>query len=190
MRAECIRRWQEPIYWSGPWTSRGRRKRSPGGITNQPDKVPKVPRFQGSKVLLWAISATETAAASESIANFSFANATELRYRGPARVPSWPTDSDAAASAPRNIAEGSGRFKPKQFAQFVRIAKGSETEVLDILIEARRSGFLSNSDFSRDETSVRRAIGTAVGPIRYLERASEPGHREHDKRGTLTLGEP
>ena len=34
---------------------------------------------------------------------------------------------DAAASAPRNIAEGFGRFKPKVFAQFVSIAKGSET---------------------------------------------------------------
>ena len=31
--------------------------------------------------------------------------------------------SDAARSAPRNIAEGHGRFKHKEFAQFVRIAK-------------------------------------------------------------------
>jgi four helix bundle protein len=43
---------------------------------------------------------------------------------------------DAAASAPRNIAEGFGRFKPTVFAQFVSIAKGSETEVLNILFEA------------------------------------------------------
>ncbi len=83
--------------------------------------------------------------------------------------------SDAAASAPRNIAEGFGRFKPKQFAQFVRIAKGSETEVLNILIEAQKAGLLSNPDFTRYEICTRRAIGTAVGLIRYLEGADEPG---------------
>ncbi|MGH9219402.1 MAG: four helix bundle protein, partial [Vicinamibacterales bacterium] len=38
--------------------------------------------------------------------------------------------SDAARSAPRNIAEGFARYKHKEFAQFVRIAKGSEAEVL------------------------------------------------------------
>ena len=34
--------------------------------------------------------------------------------------------SDAARSGPRNIAEGFARFKHREFAQFVRIAKGSE----------------------------------------------------------------
>ena len=81
---------------------------------------------------------------------------------------------DAAAAAPRNIAEGFGRFKPRQFAQFVRIAKGSETEVLNILAEARQSGFLSATDFEMYEVSARRAIGTATGLIRYLEKAEEP----------------
>jgi four helix bundle protein len=37
--------------------------------------------------------------------------------------------SDAARSAPRNIAEGFARYRHKEFAQFVRIAKGSEAEV-------------------------------------------------------------
>jgi four helix bundle protein len=81
---------------------------------------------------------------------------------------------DAAASAPRNIAEGFGRFKPRQFAQFVRIAKGSETEVLQLLAEARDAGVLSTNDFSQYEIAARRAIGAATGLIRYLERAQEP----------------
>jgi four helix bundle protein len=38
----------------------------------------------------------------------------------------WQRLDDAAASAPRNIAEGFGRVKPQVFAQFVSIAKGSE----------------------------------------------------------------
>jgi four helix bundle protein len=82
--------------------------------------------------------------------------------------------SDAASSAPRNIAEGFGRFRPRENAQFVRIAKGSETEVLDLLIEARQQRFLSTSDFKRYEIAARRAIGTAVGLIRYLEKAKSP----------------
>jgi four helix bundle protein len=82
--------------------------------------------------------------------------------------------SDAASSAPRNIAEGFGRYRPREYAQFVRIAKGSETEVLDILIEARQKGFLSVSEFRQYEIAARRAIGTAVGLIRYLEKAKAP----------------
>jgi four helix bundle protein len=81
---------------------------------------------------------------------------------------------DAAASAPRNIAEGFGRYKPKVFADFVRIAKGSETEVLSILMEARTDRLITEAEFPKFETAARRAIGTAVGLIRYLERAKEP----------------
>lgn len=44
---------------------------------------------------------------------------------------------DAARSAPRNIAEGFARFKHKEFAQFTRVAKGSEAEVLNHLIDAQ-----------------------------------------------------
>ena len=47
--------------------------------------------------------------------------------------------SDAARSAPRNIAEGFGRFGNKDFARFARIAKGSELEVLNAaLVDPRK----------------------------------------------------
>jgi hypothetical protein len=42
---------------------------------------------------------------------------------------------DSARSAPRNIAEGFARYKHKEFAQFVRVAKGSLGEVLDHFID-------------------------------------------------------
>jgi four helix bundle protein len=83
---------------------------------------------------------------------------------------------DAAASAPRNIAEGFGRFKPLVFAHFVSIAKGSETEVLSILVEAHTSKLITDAEFGRFEVAVRRAIGTAAGLIRYLEN-SKPSNR-------------
>ena len=47
--------------------------------------------------------------------------------------------ADAAASAPRNIAEGFGRFYHPDFARFARIAKGSEEEVLNHFLDAKRA---------------------------------------------------
>jgi four helix bundle protein len=44
---------------------------------------------------------------------------------------------EAARSAPRNIAKGFGRFKHRDVAKFVRIAKASEVEVMNHLQEAR-----------------------------------------------------
>jgi four helix bundle protein len=62
---------------------------------------------------------------------------------------------DAAASAPRDIAEGFGRFKPKVFANFVSIAKGSETEVLSIFCEARSANLISESSSRKGWVGVR-----------------------------------
>jgi four helix bundle protein len=86
---------------------------------------------------------------------------------------------ESAASAPRNIAEGYGRFKPKQFAQYVRVALGSENEVLNCLIEARNNGLLSNQEFARFEVAARRAIGTGVRLAQYLDSCDPngPWHR-------------
>jgi four helix bundle protein len=43
---------------------------------------------------------------------------------------------DAAASAPRNIAEGFGRFNRREFAHFLKIAIASEQEVRNHFIDA------------------------------------------------------
>lgn len=44
--------------------------------------------------------------------------------------------ADSAASGPRNIAEGFGRFAPAQFSNFLRIAIGSELETKNQLLKA------------------------------------------------------
>src|SRR5690242_5379528 len=69
--------------------------------------------------------------------------------------------SDAARSAPRNIVEGFGRYKHKEFAQFVRIAKGSEVEVLNHLIDAVDQHLLSACEFEVLEHHVKRALKAA-----------------------------
>jgi len=51
--------------------------------------------------------------------------------------------ADAAASGPRNLAEGFGRFFHPDFAKFARIAKASEEEVLNHFLDANRKATLA-----------------------------------------------
>lgn len=81
---------------------------------------------------------------------------------------------DAARSGPRNIAEGFARFKHKEFAQFVRIAKGSEAEVLNHLIDACDQRLLTKDEFLLSEHLVKRALKAANGLIRFLESTPDP----------------
>lgn len=77
--------------------------------------------------------------------------------------------ADAAASAPRNIAEGFGRYRPRENAQYVRVAHGSLTEVLSLLIEGQVKGYLAEEDLPPLLTAAHRAIGTVVNYLKYLK---------------------
>jgi|RhiMetdeSRZDD1v2_1073273.scaffolds.fasta_scaffold2250678_1 four helix bundle protein len=79
--------------------------------------------------------------------------------------------ADASSSIPRNVAEGFGRFRPGENAQYVRVAKGSAQEVMSLLLEARKKGYVSQAEFPRLETAANRSIGTLVRYVQYLERA-------------------
>ena len=81
---------------------------------------------------------------------------------------------DAARSAPRNIAEGFGRFGNKEFARFARIAKGSELEVLNHLIDAHDQGLITKEEFTEYEDCVQCALAAVVGLIRHLENNDPP----------------
>jgi four helix bundle protein len=76
---------------------------------------------------------------------------------------------DAARSAPRNIAEGFGRYKHKDFARFVRIGKASEVEILNHLQEAYESNYLTIEELDSLDHAARKAIKAANGLIRYLD---------------------
>ena len=82
--------------------------------------------------------------------------------------------SDAARSAPRNIAEGFARFSNKEFARFVRIAKASEAEVINHLINAHDQRLITDGELLAARHLARRAMGAAIGLIQHLEATSEP----------------
>ena len=81
---------------------------------------------------------------------------------------------DAARSAPRNIAEGFAKFGNKEFARFVRIARGSEAEVLNHLIDAADQELLSAEELKIEEHYVRGALKASAGLIRHLESTPDP----------------
>ena len=81
--------------------------------------------------------------------------------------------SDSAPSAPRNIAEGFGRFGNREFARFARIAKGSELEVLNHLIDAHDQGLIMAKELADHEAWVNRALAAVVGLIRHLKTNDE-----------------
>ena len=85
--------------------------------------------------------------------------------------------ADAARSAPSNIAEGFGRFGNKEFARFARIAKASEVEVLNHLIDAHDQRLLTKDEFLLLEHTTRKAMKATVGLIRHLESTPDPPHR-------------
>ena len=82
--------------------------------------------------------------------------------------------SDAVRSGPRNIAEGFGRYRHREFAHFVRIAKASEAEVLNHLIDAQDQRLITTDEFQITEHLTKRAIKAANGLIRYLESTPDP----------------
>ena len=81
---------------------------------------------------------------------------------------------DAVRSAPSNIAEGFGKFENKEFARYARIAKASELEVLNHLIDLRDQRFISEDELLVSEHATRKALKALVGLIRHLELTPDP----------------
>ena len=75
---------------------------------------------------------------------------------------------ESARSAPDNISEGFYRFNPPDFANFVRIARGSLGEVRNQLRHAHSSKYLTDAEFGELTQLCRRAIGASTGLRLYL----------------------
>ncbi len=87
---------------------------------------------------------------------------------------------DAARSATRNIAEGFGRYNRKEFANFLKIAIGSEFETRDNILDAQKLGYLSSDEAQLGLTLSRRAITAATRLRQYLLSGRRP---ESDQSG-------
>ena len=80
----------------------------------------------------------------------------------------------SAQSACANVAEGFGRFKPKDFARFVRNARGSMEEIKSHLEEAGLLRLAGETELREIRVLADRACAAATKLIRYLEKADEP----------------
>ena len=98
----------------------------------------------------------------------------------------------ASRSPCRNIAEGFGRFQPRDFAQFLRIARGSLYELGELLRDARAAGWIDQATVQRLTLLRNRAAGAVTQLLRYLATAKPPGSsRPTQKRdGSRTTRDP
>lgn len=65
---------------------------------------------------------------------------------------------DSAAAAPRDISEGFGRFRPREFAHFLEFARASLMETQTSLIDGRDRGYLPTALYTRLANLARAAL--------------------------------
>ena len=95
---------------------------------------------------------------------------------------------DAAAGPPRNIAEGFGRFNPKEFEQYTRWAKASLMETQNHLLHGKKEKYFSQGDFDKAYRLSKRALGATKGLNSYLR--SCKGKLPWENPGNQNPGNP
>ena len=75
----------------------------------------------------------------------------------------------SSSSPPANISEGFGRFKPREFAHFMRIARASLLETRNHLQDGRTKKYFSEEDTARLLKLQVRATMASTRLLRYLE---------------------
>jgi four helix bundle protein len=78
---------------------------------------------------------------------------------------------DAAASGPRNIAEGFGRRTDADFARFLDIARASLTECQNHLRDGVDRGYIEQRECDSLTVLAKRACGAVAGLQRHLRRS-------------------
>ena len=82
---------------------------------------------------------------------------------------------DSSASAPRNIAEGFGRFRPREFARFLEYARASLDETKNHLIDGRDRGYLSQALYNRLSNLLRAAHKATTNLMLAKQRQARDG---------------
>lgn len=98
--------------------------------------------------------------------------------------------SDAASSAPRNIAEGFARYGHAEFARFLGYALGSLAEVQTLLDEACAKQLLDDSRFSRLHSLSVRAWKATGGLKQSLGRRPPPPPKPRPRKMRKEKEEP
>jgi four helix bundle protein len=75
----------------------------------------------------------------------------------------------SSSSAPANISEGFGRFKPREFAHFARVARASLLETRNHIEDGRTKNYFSEEEATRLFDLQVRATKATTGLLRYLE---------------------
>ena len=73
---------------------------------------------------------------------------------------------DSSASAPRNIAEGFGRFRPREFVRYLEFARASLIETQNHLLDGRDRGYLDVALYSRLSGLARSAVRVTTSLLR------------------------
>jgi four helix bundle protein len=81
---------------------------------------------------------------------------------------------DSIRSAKRNTAEGFGRYYPKAFARFLRIAAGSLQETKNHLQDGLKQKYLSTERHEELKRLCLRAMKANVRLVAYLRHAKAP----------------
>jgi four helix bundle protein len=76
----------------------------------------------------------------------------------------------ASSSIPTNIAEGQGRSNNKEFANFLRIAKGSASEVEYLIYLCYELGYLDKIQFTNLNKQIERILGMLSNLILSLHK--------------------
>jgi four helix bundle protein len=82
--------------------------------------------------------------------------------------------NDAASSVTRNIAEGFGRYRHKEFAQFLSIARGSSFELIDHLHDGVARRYWTAEAVQEHRSLCNRTIAAITHFIRYLKSSNTP----------------
>jgi four helix bundle protein len=79
----------------------------------------------------------------------------------------------SAASSPRNIAEGFGRFRPRPFAQYMEFSIGSTHETHDALLDGVDRGYFAPPVIAPALKLVDRCLKVSTRLLLYLKRCKE-----------------
>jgi four helix bundle protein len=79
----------------------------------------------------------------------------------------------SAASSPRNIAEGFGRFRPRPFAQYMEFSIGSTQETHDALLDGVHRGHFTSAKIAPALSLLERCLKVSTKLLLYLKRCKD-----------------